>query len=113
MQGIWLPLITLFLDDKLDEGSRHRLIRHYAAQPPVGSAVITDEDALFYTADARMDGDILASPHINPAVFARDRSERRCCAAKTSGHRAGEALNTTPQRERPRTGWLCRTRRDR
>jgi 4-hydroxy-tetrahydrodipicolinate synthase len=31
--GIWLPLITPFRDDKLDEPSLRRLIRHYAAEP--------------------------------------------------------------------------------
>jgi 4-hydroxy-tetrahydrodipicolinate synthase len=31
--GIWLPLITPFRDDKLDEISLRRLIRHYAAEP--------------------------------------------------------------------------------
>lgn len=31
--GIWLPLITPFRDDKLDEPSLRRLVRHYAAEP--------------------------------------------------------------------------------
>lgn len=31
--GIWLPLITPFLDGALDEASLARLIRHYAGQP--------------------------------------------------------------------------------
>jgi 4-hydroxy-tetrahydrodipicolinate synthase len=31
--GIFLPLITPFRDDKLDETSLRRLIRHYAAEP--------------------------------------------------------------------------------
>ncbi len=31
--GIWLPLITPFRDDKLDETSLRRLLRHYAAEP--------------------------------------------------------------------------------
>jgi 4-hydroxy-tetrahydrodipicolinate synthase len=31
--GIWLPLITPFRDDKIDERSLHRLIRHYAMEP--------------------------------------------------------------------------------
>lgn len=32
-QGIWLPLITPFLDGALDEVSITRLIRHYASRP--------------------------------------------------------------------------------
>jgi 4-hydroxy-tetrahydrodipicolinate synthase len=31
--GIWLPLITPFRDDQLDEASLRRLVRHYAAEP--------------------------------------------------------------------------------
>jgi 4-hydroxy-tetrahydrodipicolinate synthase len=31
--GIWLPLITPFRDDKLDETSLRRLVRHYVAEP--------------------------------------------------------------------------------
>lgn len=31
--GIWLPLITPFRDDRLDEASLRRLLRHYATQP--------------------------------------------------------------------------------
>jgi 4-hydroxy-tetrahydrodipicolinate synthase len=31
--GIWLPLITPFRDDKLDQTSLRRLIRHYATEP--------------------------------------------------------------------------------
>jgi 4-hydroxy-tetrahydrodipicolinate synthase len=31
--GIWLPLITPFRDDKLDQPSLRRLIRHYATEP--------------------------------------------------------------------------------
>ena len=31
--GIWLPLITPFRDDTLDEVSLRRLVRHYAARP--------------------------------------------------------------------------------
>jgi 4-hydroxy-tetrahydrodipicolinate synthase len=31
--GLWLPLITPFRDDRLDEASLCRLVRHYAAQP--------------------------------------------------------------------------------
>jgi 4-hydroxy-tetrahydrodipicolinate synthase len=31
--GLWLPLITPFRDDKLDEKSLRRLVKHYAAEP--------------------------------------------------------------------------------
>jgi 4-hydroxy-tetrahydrodipicolinate synthase len=34
--GLWLPLITPFRDDRLDEASLRRMIRHYAAQPVDG-----------------------------------------------------------------------------
>jgi 4-hydroxy-tetrahydrodipicolinate synthase len=33
IDGIWLPIITPFLDGALDEASISRLTRHYAAQP--------------------------------------------------------------------------------
>jgi 4-hydroxy-tetrahydrodipicolinate synthase len=33
LSGIWLPLITPFRDDRLDEASLRRLIRHYAEEP--------------------------------------------------------------------------------
>ncbi|MBL6600165.1 MAG: 4-hydroxy-tetrahydrodipicolinate synthase [Alphaproteobacteria bacterium] len=33
VQGIWLPLITPFLDGVLDEASLRRLVRHYAQVP--------------------------------------------------------------------------------
>lgn len=33
IQGIWLPLITPFLDGNLDETSLRRLVRHYAGEP--------------------------------------------------------------------------------
>ena len=33
VQGIWLPLITPFLDGELDEVSLRHLVRHYAGQP--------------------------------------------------------------------------------
>jgi len=33
VQGIWLPLITPFLDGALDEASLRRLVRHYAQEP--------------------------------------------------------------------------------
>jgi 4-hydroxy-tetrahydrodipicolinate synthase len=36
LNGIWLPLITPFRDDRLDETSLRRLIRHYAAAPVDG-----------------------------------------------------------------------------
>jgi 4-hydroxy-tetrahydrodipicolinate synthase len=32
-EGIWLPLITPFRDDAIDESSLRRMIRHYAAAP--------------------------------------------------------------------------------
>jgi 4-hydroxy-tetrahydrodipicolinate synthase len=32
-QGVWLPLITPFRDDELDDASFRRLVRHYAAEP--------------------------------------------------------------------------------
>jgi dihydrodipicolinate synthase/N-acetylneuraminate lyase len=31
--GLWLPLITPFRDDRLDEAALHRLVRHYRQQP--------------------------------------------------------------------------------
>jgi 4-hydroxy-tetrahydrodipicolinate synthase len=37
--GIWLPLITPFKDDDLDEISLRRMIRHYATQPVDGLIV--------------------------------------------------------------------------
>ena len=36
LQGLWLPLITPFRDDELDEVSLRRLVRHYAAGPVDG-----------------------------------------------------------------------------
>ncbi|EJN00445.1 4-hydroxy-tetrahydrodipicolinate synthase [Phyllobacterium sp. YR531] len=33
LHGIWLPLITPFLNDELDETSLRRLVQHYASQP--------------------------------------------------------------------------------
>ena len=33
LNGIWLPLITPFRDDRLDEASLRRMIRHYAKEP--------------------------------------------------------------------------------
>jgi len=36
LHGLWLPLITPFRDDQLDEMSLRRLIRHYAAEPVDG-----------------------------------------------------------------------------
>ncbi len=37
--GLWLPLITPFRDDRLDETSLRRLVSHYAAQPIDGLIV--------------------------------------------------------------------------
>jgi 4-hydroxy-tetrahydrodipicolinate synthase len=37
--GLWLPLVTPFRDDRLDEISLRRLVRHYAAQPVDGLIV--------------------------------------------------------------------------
>ena len=37
--GLWLPLVTPFLDGQLDEHSLRRLVRHYAAQPIDGLIV--------------------------------------------------------------------------
>jgi 4-hydroxy-tetrahydrodipicolinate synthase len=37
--GLWIPLITPFRDDRLDEVSLVRLVRHYAAQPVDGVIV--------------------------------------------------------------------------
>ena len=34
--GLWLPLITPFRDDRLDEVSLRRLVRHFAAEPVDG-----------------------------------------------------------------------------
>ncbi len=34
--GLWLPLITPFLEDRLDETSLRRLVRHFAAEPVDG-----------------------------------------------------------------------------
>jgi len=50
--GIWLPLITPFRDDDVDETSLRRLIRHYAASPidglilaaTTGEGLTLDED---------------------------------------------------------------------
>jgi 4-hydroxy-tetrahydrodipicolinate synthase len=39
LDGLWLPLITPFRDDQLDEASLRRLIRHYAAEPVDGLIV--------------------------------------------------------------------------
>jgi 4-hydroxy-tetrahydrodipicolinate synthase len=36
LNGIWLPLITPFRDDRLDETSLRRMVRHYAADPVDG-----------------------------------------------------------------------------
>ncbi len=36
LNGVWLPLITPFRDDRLDEASLRRLIRHYGAEPVDG-----------------------------------------------------------------------------
>jgi 4-hydroxy-tetrahydrodipicolinate synthase len=36
LQGLWLPLITPFRDDGLDDVSLRRLVRHFAAQPVDG-----------------------------------------------------------------------------
>lgn len=33
LNGIWLPLVTPFRDDRLDEASLRRMVRHYAAEP--------------------------------------------------------------------------------
>ena len=33
LNGIWLPLITPFRDDRLDEASLRRMIRHYETEP--------------------------------------------------------------------------------
>jgi 4-hydroxy-tetrahydrodipicolinate synthase len=37
--GLWLPLVTPFRDDRLDETSLRRLVGHYAAQPVDGLIV--------------------------------------------------------------------------
>src|ERR1700742_4229348 len=37
--GLWLPLVTPFRDDRLDETSLRRLVHHYAAQPVDGLIV--------------------------------------------------------------------------
>src|SRR5215218_4950180 len=36
LQGLWLPLVTPFRDDALDETSLRRLARHYAGAPVDG-----------------------------------------------------------------------------
>jgi len=36
LQGLWLPLVTPFLDGELDDVSLRRLLRHYAALPVSG-----------------------------------------------------------------------------
>ncbi|MGN6284226.1 MAG: 4-hydroxy-tetrahydrodipicolinate synthase [Afipia sp.] len=36
LRGLWLPLITPFLDGELDDTSLRRLVRHYAALPVSG-----------------------------------------------------------------------------
>jgi len=36
LQGLWLPLVTPFLDGELDHASVRRLVRHYAALPVNG-----------------------------------------------------------------------------
>jgi hypothetical protein len=36
VHGIWLPLVTPFRDQELDETSLRRLVRHYAAEPVDG-----------------------------------------------------------------------------
>ena len=33
LHGLWLPLVTPFRDDELDERSLRRLVRHYSALP--------------------------------------------------------------------------------
>jgi 4-hydroxy-tetrahydrodipicolinate synthase len=37
--GLWLPLVAPFRDDRLDEASPRRVVRHYAAQPIDGPIV--------------------------------------------------------------------------
>jgi 4-hydroxy-tetrahydrodipicolinate synthase len=39
LRGLWLPLITPFRDDVLDETSLRRLVRHYAGEPIDGLIV--------------------------------------------------------------------------
>ncbi len=36
LHGLWLPLITPFRDNRLDEASLRRLVRHYSALPVNG-----------------------------------------------------------------------------
>ena len=36
LQGLWLPLITPFRNNVLDEASLRRLVRHYAVKPVDG-----------------------------------------------------------------------------
>lgn len=38
-QGVWLPLITPFRDDRIDTASLHRLVGHYADKPVDGLIV--------------------------------------------------------------------------
>lgn len=39
LSGLWLPLVTPFLDGALDENSLRRLVRHYASEPVDGVIV--------------------------------------------------------------------------
>jgi dihydrodipicolinate synthase/N-acetylneuraminate lyase len=48
LNGIWLPLITPFRDDRLDEVSLRRMIRHYAAAAVDGFADATTRPILIY-----------------------------------------------------------------
>ena len=82
--GLWLPLITPFLDDRLDEASARRLVRHYAAGPvdgfilaaTTGEGLTLEEDEAERYADLCA-GDLAALPRRMPVYLGLSGSDTR------------------------------------
>jgi 4-hydroxy-tetrahydrodipicolinate synthase len=66
--GLWLPLITPFRNDAVDQASLRRLIRHYAAEPVDGLilAATTGEGLTLDEAETRCVVDVAAAELTGP-----------------------------------------------
>jgi dihydrodipicolinate synthase/N-acetylneuraminate lyase len=72
LSGVWLPVVTRFAEGEVDYTSYERLVDQSLAllrQRPPGFAVLTGDDAHFFTTLTHGgDGGILASAHVDAPV---------------------------------------------
>ena len=114
-QGIWLPLITPFVDGALDEASLRRLVAHYLTQPvdgfilaaTTGEGMTLDEDETARLVDIVADA-VAGRIPLCLGLSGSDTRKVAKAVAHTNGWPVGSYLVTCPYYTRPSQEGLYR-----